>query len=259
MRPSPSPTQPYRSTLKTGTLALCLAAGLVLAACGSSAPSAPSANEGLVMNRPTPNQVQLTNQEGHTVTLAGLKGKVVVLAPFLSLCQDECPLVTAAFIGLQRDVRAAGLGSKVVFVEATVDPGRDTVARLAAYQKDFGADWDLWTGTPANLAALWKAFGVSYQVVKEDNPPHDDWLTGKPLTYDVEHTDGYLLIDAKGKERFIDTNAPNLHGKLNQKLTSLLNPGGVQGLHNPNALDWTVNQALAAISWLIGTNIPAAS
>ncbi|HEY2213681.1 MAG TPA: SCO family protein, partial [Acidimicrobiales bacterium] len=166
MRPLSSSLRPFRPTLKAGTLALCLTAGLVLAACGgSSAPQAPSANEGLVMNRPTPNHVQLENQHGQTVTLAGLKGKVVVLAPFLSLCQDECPLVTAAFIGLQRDVKAAGLGSKVVFVEATVDPGRDTVARLAAYQKEFGADWGLWTGTPANVAALWKPFGVSYQVV----------------------------------------------------------------------------------------------
>ena len=49
-----------------------------------------------------------------------------MLAPFLSLCQDECPLITAAFIALQHDVRAAGLAHRVVFVEATVDPGRDT-------------------------------------------------------------------------------------------------------------------------------------
>ncbi len=91
--------------------------------------------------------MQLENQYGQAVTLAGLKGKAVVLAPFLTNCQDECPLLTAAFIGLQRDVKAAGLGSKVVFIEATVDPGRDTVSRLLAYQKYVGADWDLWTGS----------------------------------------------------------------------------------------------------------------
>jgi cytochrome oxidase Cu insertion factor (SCO1/SenC/PrrC family) len=254
----PSSLRSSRSFLKAGGLVLCLSAGTVLAACGSSPPAAPSANEGLIMNRPTPSHVQLENQHGQTVSLAGLKGKVVVLAPFLTLCQDECPLVTAAFIGLQRDVKAAGLGSKVVFVEATVDPGRDTVARLAAYQPTYGANWDLWTGTPANLAAFWKAFGVSYQIVPEEQPAHSDWLTGKPLTYDVDHTDGYILIDAKGHERFVDSNAPNLHGKLNKKLTALLNAGGVEGLHHPKPLDWSVNQALAAISWVVGTNIPAA-
>jgi protein SCO1 len=231
----------------------------VLAACGgNSAPATPSANEGLILNQPTPSHVQLENQYGRTVTLAGLKGKVIVLAPFLTNCQDECPLLTAAFIGLRRDVKAAGLGAKVVFIEATVDPGRDTVARLAAYQAYVGADWDLWTGTPANLATFWKAFGVSYQIVAEAQPAHIDPLTGKPLTYDVNHTDGYILINAKGNERFVDTNAPNLHGKLDQKLTAFLNAGGVEGLHNPKPLDWTVNQALAAISWVVGTNIPAA-
>jgi len=259
MRRFPSPLRHSRPLLKAGTLALCLSAGTVLAACGgSSPPAAPSANEGLILNQPTPSHIQLENQNGQTVTLAGLKGKVVVLAPFLTLCQDECPLVTAAFIGLQRDVKAAGLGSKVVFVEATVDPGRDTVARLAAYQREFGADWDLWTGTKANLAAFWNKFGVSYQIVPEEQPPHLDWFTGKPLTYDVNHTDGYILMNAKGNERFVDTNAPNLHGQLNKKLTSLLNAGGIDGLHNPKPLDWSVNQALAAISWVVGTNIPAA-
>src|SRR5580704_1933213 len=207
MRRSPVPA-PIRRTARAGGLVLCLAVGTVLAACGTSAPPAPSASEGLVLNQPTPAQVPLENQYGQTVTLAGLRGKDIVMAPFLTLCQDECPLVTAAFIGLQRDVKAAGLGSKVVFVEATVDPGRDTVTRLAAYQREFGADWDLWTGTPANLATFWKAFGVSYQIVSEEQPPHDDWWTGKPLTYDVNHTDGYLLINSAGRERFVDANAP---------------------------------------------------
>ena len=146
------------------------------------------------------------------MSLAALRGKVVVLAPFLSLCQDECPLVTGAFISLQRDLRAAGLAHRVVFVEATVDPGRDTVARLAAYQREFGADWDLWTGTPANVAAFWKPFGVEYQIVPEEQPPKTDWFTGTPLTYDVDHTDGYILIDAAGRERFVDATAPNLKG-----------------------------------------------
>ena len=237
-------------------LSLCVA-GTALSACGgSAAPPAPPANQGAIVEQPTPNRVALVNQAGQPVTLGGLKGKVVVLAPFLSLCQDECPLITAAFIGLQRDLRAAGLADRVVFVEASVDPGRDTAARLAAYQKEFGADWDLWTGTPANVAAFWKAFGVTYQIVPEAQPPHLDWYTGRPLTYDVDHTDGYFLIDAKGHERFIDINAPDLKGDLNNKLTSLLDAGGVHGLEHPQQTAWTVDQALASISWLLGVNVP---
>jgi protein SCO1 len=238
-------------------VALGLSLSLVLAACGSSAPPAPLANQGAIVNEPTPDHVVLSNQQGQSVTLAGLRGKVVVLAPFLTLCQDECPLITAAFIGLQRDLRAAGLAHKVVFVEATVDPGRDSVARLAAYQKEFGANWDLWTGSAASVASFWKPFGVTYQIVPEARPPHLDWYTGKPLTYDVNHTDGYILIDAQGRERFVDINAPNVEGKLDKKLTGLLNAGGLVHLHHPGPNYWTITEALGSISWLLGTNVPS--
>ena len=232
---------------------------MLLAACGSSAPAAPPPSQGLILDRPTPQTVPLVNQQGQAVTLAGLRGKVVVLAPFLTLCQDECPLVTGAFISLQRDLSAAGLAHRVVFVEATVDPGRDTVARLAAYEKEFGADWDLWTGTPAAIAAFWKPFGVEYQIVPEAQPAMIDWYTGKPLTYDVEHTDGYILVDPSGHERFVDASAPDQKGALNAKLRGLLNVDGLHELQNPQAPDWTTADALASISWLLGTNVPAPS
>jgi len=209
-----------------------------------------------VLDRPTPQHVPLVDQQGHAVSLAALQGKVVVLAPFLSLCQDECPLITGAFISLQRDLRAAGLAHRVVFVEATVDPARDTVARLSAYQEEFGADWDLWTGTPANVAAFWKPFGVEYQVVPEEQPPKTDWFTGTPLTYDVDHTDGYILIAADGHERFVDATAPNLK-TLDHKLTSLLDDGGVQHLQHPQQPNWTIADALASISWMLGTPVPS--
>ncbi len=78
------------------------------------------------------------------------------------------------------------------------------------------------------------------------------------MTYDVVHTDGYLLIGTDGHERFVDAAAPNLGGRLNQKLTGLLGTDGVRGLHHPTPTDWTVADARAAISWLLGTDVPAA-
>ena len=247
------------SVCALGAVLATLALGAVLAACGSSAPAAPPPSQGLVLNRPTPQAVSLTNQQGKAVSLASLRGKIVVLAPFLSLCQDECPLVTGAYISLQRALRAAGMAQRVVFVEATVDPGRDTVARLAAYQREFGADWELWTGTAASVAAFWKPFGVEYQTVPEEQPPKRDWYTGQPLTYDVDHTDGYILINGAGRERFVDASAPNEKGALNAKLRGLLNDGGLRNLRNPQAPTWTTADALTSISWLLGTTIPAGS
>ena len=233
-----------------------LFASILLAACGSSGdPAPPPASQGIAQDRPIPD-VALISTSGAATSLAAYRGKYVVMAPFLTLCQDECPLVTGAFIALQRDVEAAGLGEKVVFVEITVDPGRDTPARLAAYSKEFGADWPLLTGTPANLDALWKFLGVSVQIVPEAQPAKIDWLTGKPLTYDVDHTDGYFLIDPNGHERFSDSNPPNLHGHLDKKLTNLLNGGGLQNLDHQGSPNWTLSDALSSISWLVGQNIP---
>ncbi len=160
-----------------------------------------------MVNRSIPD-VPLISSSGAPTSLAAYRGKYLVMAPFLSLCQDECPLVTGAFIALQRDVEAAGLGKKVVFMEITVDPGRDTPARLTAYSKEFGADWPMLTGTPANLDTLWKFLGVSVEIVPEDQPAKIDWFTGTPLTYDVNHADGYFLIDPAGHERFSDSLPP---------------------------------------------------
>ena len=231
----------------------CLSA--LLAACGGSGdPAPPPASQGIVLNRPIPD-VPLISSSGATTSLAAYRGKYIVMAPFLSLCQDECPLVTGAFVALQHDVEAAGLGKKVVFMEITVDPGRDTPARLRAYSTEFGADWPLLTGTPANLGALWKSLGVSVQIVPEAQPAKIDWYTGTPLTYDVDHTDGYFLIDPAGHERFSDSNPPNLHGHLNKKLTNLLNDGGLQNLEHQGNPNWTLSDALHSISWLVGQNI----
>ncbi len=108
------------------------------------------------------------------------------------------------------------------------------------------------------MASFWRAFGVTSQKVPEAQPAKLDWYTGQPLTYDVDHTDGYFLIDAKGHERFVDINAPDLKGQLNHRLTGLLDAGGVEGLNHPSANDWTVGDALASISWLLGTNIAPA-
>jgi protein SCO1 len=240
-------------------LVLLLPAGFVLAACGGNGiPAAPPAKQGIVLNRPVPS-IPLITSSGTRTSLAAYRGKYIVLANFLTLCQDECPLVTGAFITLQRELRAAGLGNKVVFMEITVDPKRDTPARLRAYSKEFGADWPLLTGTPANLNALWKFFGVSVQVVPEEKPPKVDWYTGKPLTYDVDHTDGYILINRQGRERFVDVNAPNLHGRLKKSLEGLLNAGGVRNLKDQREPNWTLSDALESVSWLVGRNIPPAN
>ena len=76
---------------------------------------------------------------------------------------------------------------------------------------------------------------------------------------DVVHTNGYILIDPHGRERFVAATAPDLGGKLSPKLQSLLNAEGLHGLKHPEQPSWTVDDALGSISWLLGTNVPPVS
>jgi protein SCO1/2 len=248
-----------RRLLPVAAGAVLLAAGL--AGCGSSRPAAPPSSVGTVIpaGHPVP-ATPLVDQTGRAVSLPSFRGKYVVLAQFLTLCQDECPLTTGTFQTLQQSAQRAGLGGQVVFAEATIDPGRDTPARLLAYQQEFGANWTLLTGTPANIAALWKHFGVGYWKVPESNPPTIDWWTHQPLTYDIDHTNGFILIDPAGNERFISTALPYLHGQLTPKLRTLLDPLGVDHLnHGLPGNSYTIPQALDTLSWLIGRHIPLAT
>ena len=85
----------------------------------------------------------------------------------------------------------AGLARRVVLAEVSVDPARDDPARLAAFAKLTGTNLELLTGRAAVLAKLWRYFGTWYQKVPEGTPPSTDWETGRPYTYDVDHSDGF--------------------------------------------------------------------
>lgn len=89
-----------------------------------------------------------------------------------------------------------GLAGKVAIVEVTVDPGRDTPSRMAAFGRLTGSTWPLLTGSDANLAVFWHHFRIYYQKVPEGSPPGIDRETHRPSTYDVDHSDGFVLLDA---------------------------------------------------------------
>ena len=95
----------------------------------SGVPGPPSAYLGTVLDKPVPDSVAdlpLTTDAGQATSLAALRGQVVVLADFLTLCQETCPLTTGNLLMMDRAVTAAGLARRVRFAELTVDPSRDT-------------------------------------------------------------------------------------------------------------------------------------
>ena len=245
---------------------IALALTLLAAGCGGGssggATTGGSAGPGTTINLQVPAAIRrlpLVNQSGHRTTLASYQGRTVLLVPVLTLCQDICPMTTGNLLQVEQSLRADHAASKVEIVELSIDPARDTPRRLAAYAKLTNASWDLVTESPASLRALAKFFGFTYVKVPEERPPGIDWLTGKPLTYDVDHSDNYFVIDPTGHERVVQDAAPDFRGTLNPKLVRFLNPLGRDHLRHAPQPDWTPTDALRALAVSVGRPLPTAS
>jgi hypothetical protein len=190
----------------------------------SGTPGPPSPSIGNALNKPVAEGIgtlSLENQEGRRVTLDQFKGRAVFLVPFLTSCQEECPITTAALLTMQRAIDNDNLSRKVAIVEVTVDPGRDTPQRMTAYANLTGSTWPL------------------------------DWQTHRPYTYDVDHSDGFVLLDTHLHERFI-AGGMTAVGRIPANLERLLDSQGKADLRNPGAGTWTTNDALNAVGWVLG-------
>ena len=83
------------------------------------------------------------------------------------------------------------LAKDVRFVFITVDPQRDDVEALRTYIGKFDPSFLGLTGDPANLAGVWKDYGV--YVNKDATEGQDNYID--------EHTARIYAIDAKGNWR----------------------------------------------------------
>ncbi|MBS1886210.1 MAG: SCO family protein [Actinobacteria bacterium] len=261
-------TGDHRSQAAAFAAILVVLLAVAVAGCGGSsggtgAPARESApNYGTLIDQPVPaalDKLPMTNQHGETVTLGGFRGKTVMLVPFLTLCADICPFTTGILGQVERSLKADHAASKVEIVELSVDPHRDTVARLAAYARLTHAGWQLVRTSPADLAKLQEFFKFTYIKVPAGDPPSIDWMTGKPLTYDIDHSDNYFVIDPHGRERIVEDAAPDYTGKLNPKLQRFLSAEGRKHQKHPPQPDWTTADALAALGHVMRRELPTAA
>jgi cytochrome oxidase Cu insertion factor (SCO1/SenC/PrrC family) len=162
-------------------------------------------------------------------------------------------------------VTASPLKDSVKVLEISVDSGRDTPTRLAAYQQQFGANtWTLASGKEEGLKKLWAFFGNSYSkseyTAKEMMALPLDWQTGKKSTYDVGHTDLVLIINSEQSWAWLDLGNPN-PGKANipAKLKAYLSEEGLNNLAKPQEPSWTADAVLSALSSITGTKIALAN
>jgi len=114
----------------------------------------------------------LKDQDGRDVRLmSGLLGQRVTVVDFVyTTCTTVCPVLSATFAELQRKL-GERVGTDVQLVSITVDPLRDTPARLKAYsaKHDAGSGWRWLTGSKGSVDSVLKAFGA-YTPDPESHP-----------------------------------------------------------------------------------------
>ena len=137
--------------------------------------------------------IKLVNQLGDTVNLYDIKGKVIVADFFFTSCAYVCPKLTQNMAKLQQSFLKGGdpmskIDTSIVqFISFTIDPERDSVARLKQYADKFGVNHDNWwflTGSKDSI------YNFIFQELKVDR-----YDTNGPLDPNFAHTQRFVLID----------------------------------------------------------------
>lgn len=122
---------------------------------------------------------KLTDQDSQPFDSDSLRGKVWTASFFFSQCKGVCP----DMLGRIEDLASTTDDPNVHFVYFTVDPARDTPARLHTYAEEAKADskrWHMLTGDDAEMKRIAAACHLPYSVPGE-------------------HSGKILLVDQKGK------------------------------------------------------------
>jgi protein SCO1 len=100
----------------------------------------------------------LKDSDGASVNLAEVLGqdKAVIVNFIYTSCTTVCPVMTATFLQLQRELAAQPV--KPAFVSISVDPDFDTPKILKAYAARTGAEWRFLTGPRSTVLSALQSF-----------------------------------------------------------------------------------------------------
>jgi protein SCO1 len=162
-------------------VAACLAPGITAAA--------PPAFDGGRIENPSPLPgFTLHDQNGRSLSLAGQRGKLVLLTFLYTHCKDVCPLTAQ---NLSAAVRLLGPRRDDVRVLAvSVDPRGDTPAAVRRFVRlhRLVPQFHYLIGSQAQLAPIWKAYSVT---------------SVRRAKGDIDHALYTVLADGSGKARVL--------------------------------------------------------
>ena len=146
----------------------------------------------LAVIRPAPD-FALTTQDGGTLKMADLKGKVCLVSFVFTTCNGTCPATTHRMGQVQAALKEAGLAKddRVRLLSITLDPARDTPEVLRKYMELYDADpagWTFLTGDKERVAKVIADWGM--------------WA--KPAANgQLDHPSRVFLVDKQGRVREI--------------------------------------------------------
>ena len=158
-----------RSLAAAGALAVVLV-GVVPSAAASANPNADPiiaraiGGTSNVVNTPAPG-FSLIDQRGSQVSLASLRGKVVLLTFLDPVCTSDCPLIGHEFAAAARQL-AANAG-QIQLAAVVLSPTYRSLAAVQAFDRQEGLsglpNWLYMTGSLAQLQNIWRAYGMTAQ------------------------------------------------------------------------------------------------
>jgi cytochrome oxidase Cu insertion factor (SCO1/SenC/PrrC family) len=131
----------------------------------------------------------LTDQAGNPVSLASLRGKVVLLTFLDPVCTSDCPLIAQEFRDADQLLGASA--SRVVLVAIVANPLYRSVGYTRAFDSQEGLsgipNWLFLTGSLAQLQQAWRNYGVAAQILAPGGM--------------IAHSDVAYVIDRAGHTR----------------------------------------------------------
>ena len=133
---------------------------------------------------------ELTHASGQVVKLGQFRGKLVLLYFGYTFCPDVCPATLAQV--KEALAQLGGDADRVQLIMISVDPERDTPAKIQTYVEQFDPRFIGLTGDPETLTQISTAFGVVYQ--KHDGTAATGYLIDHTATLPVVDRDGYARL-----------------------------------------------------------------
>lgn len=186
------PAPLWKKALFPAFLALLIAAGIAGSVLASRNPQEHVHNwlDRLLWRSVEGYNFRLTDHHGRPVELNQFRGKVVVFSFGFTHCPNICPTMLSELAAV-REKLPEDLRDSVQFLFISVDPKRDTPARLAEYVPFFDESFLGVTGSETDLKRVVYEYRASYAHGK----PKDE----NPLDYFVDHTADVFVIAPDGQ------------------------------------------------------------